>query len=374
MKNKIKTIKTKLARKAAIETIKFLLEENNGINLDTIIKNRIGGEKIQEGLNMIQWMIKENNWNLPLKWLLHYLEGSGTDLLIPNEVIDEAEEAILSAFTKDLKFETGYKSPFNRDSKYFVNHSLMYGSAGFEEKPILFYLVGGFTYSLKGMKLYAEDVYDWHPNKGENKEYFSSPLGEEFAPLFRILDSMFPYGWFDGENGSVSNKFFADMEEAGAKPFKSIINYEDGYLLDEIYYFIENEFPEHRLENAKKLSFDEQLNVFENSFGEVVAEYINEEYLDSTGKIVGELCEGEIREEEEFFLDEGVRWFYDKMEDFYIGTEIIKRKNFWDDTPVVILKKIKDNIWITNKNKKMSNEEVDIFLQKNESEDVFYIR
>lgn len=247
---RLDTLKFKLARKAAITAIRFLLGEST-LNLDSIIGARVGGNLLQYSANRLKKLVYYNQWEYPLKWLLHYLEGSGKDLIVPADVCEAAADAFTSAVNNDVRFEESASSIWRDGSNFYVNHSLMYGIDGFEDKPILFYLLGGFTFHLNAdHSIYAEDVYDWHPNKGEEKEYFSSPLGEEFGELFALLNQMFPYNWFT-EDGDVSNKFFADMELVGAKPFTSKIIYKDGPLIDEINRSFECRFERHQRRAAR---------------------------------------------------------------------------------------------------------------------------
>lgn len=247
---KLDTLKFKLARKAAITAIRFLLGESS-LNLDSIIAVRAGGEKVVDAASRMKEKVENMGWQYPLKWLLHYLEGEGTDLLVPNNVVEDASVAFTAAINNDVRFEKSASSIWRDGSNFYVNHSLMYGVDGFEDKPILFYLLGGFTFHLNAdHSIYAEDVYDWHPNKGEEKEYFSSPLGEEFGELFALLNQMFPYNWFT-EDGDVSNKFFSDMELVGAKPFTSKIIYKDGLLIDEINRSFECRFERYQRRSAR---------------------------------------------------------------------------------------------------------------------------
>lgn len=163
----------------------------------------------------------------PLTWLLHYLEGSGAPMEVPSCLVQSAK----SAFSKAIWYDCyGTIEGGEWEGKYCVSHSTLYEGCGFYNRPILFYLLGGFSFEAiktsKGIAVIGEDVYDWHPTKEGN--YFTSPLGNNIlinllVKLMRIIfgnEYFVSHGFPSGETG-ISNKLWADFEKVGAKPFKS---------------------------------------------------------------------------------------------------------------------------------------------------------
>ena len=226
---KITEIKRKIARKAGITVIKAILAGADNVNLHGLLA---GSDAVSICYKKLLEVVKEKKWEYPLTWLLHYLEGSGEALYVPNHIVEDASSAIVEAVEGDLDYEFNSTSMFDGSGTYYVNHSLMYEGHGFLDRPVLFYLVGGFTFRiLEGGVIYAEDEYDWHPN--QYGEFFNSPIGCQFEEVFKLLISIFGNEeWFileddwtgDGDYMcSVSNKLFYDMESVGAKPFTTII-------------------------------------------------------------------------------------------------------------------------------------------------------
>jgi len=110
--------------------------------------------------------------------------------------------------------------------------STSYREHGFYGRPELFYLVGGFHFSVEelsdGVRISAEDVYNWHPMRMENGEwgYFASPIPalpvEWVWPLNFFLGHTFFQESFDGEF-AVSNYLWEWLE---GEPFTTTIEWE----------------------------------------------------------------------------------------------------------------------------------------------------
>lgn len=167
----------------------------------------------------------------PIKWLNHYLKGSGSALKVPMEVVHGAKTAFNEAIDID-SYNHKYES---WSGKYCICHSTLYEGSGFYNRPTLFYLLGGFTFkvytSYTGRVLVSgKDHYDWHPTydcEGE-PQYFTSPLGNSVLMnlIIKLMGFIFGRDYFvtagfpSGEAG-ISNKLWADFEKVGAKPFNS---------------------------------------------------------------------------------------------------------------------------------------------------------
>ena len=154
---------------------------------------------------------------IAFKWLFHYLKGSGTTLQVPEWAVSEAMEGIARALYNGA----------NTSGEYGIHSSLDYPGRGFEKRPALFYLVGGFSFKMDETGVISgQDVYDWHP-PGDDNQWYTSPM-----PLWvvRGLSAVFGTAYFlisgfpTGAPG-ISNRLWADMEKVGAKPFVSAIQY-----------------------------------------------------------------------------------------------------------------------------------------------------
>jgi len=163
--------------------------------------------------------------SLPCYWLCHYLKGSGKDLEVPSWVFKEAEESI----ARSIMLNDGVYN-YGDSGLYCLNHSTVYDGYGFNGRPRLFYLVGGFhfKYYETTRRVLGRDVYDWHPTRPG--EYFTSPLGKGYLirALVWLAALLFGADYFVQEgfctrDASISNKLWEDMELVGAKPFTSII-------------------------------------------------------------------------------------------------------------------------------------------------------
>lgn len=154
----------------------------------------------------------------PLIWLRHYLLGSGRAMRVPKYLLMDAKSALVRAVVYGDTFSS------NRFGKYHcLDHSTLYEGSGFYNRPLLFYLMGGFTFLLRrDGKVSGKDTYDWHPT--DDGKYFTSPIGMPL--LVAVLDWIFGNEWFVnhgfscGESG-ISNKLWADLELVGARPFQS---------------------------------------------------------------------------------------------------------------------------------------------------------
>lgn len=177
---------------------------------------------------------------LPLKWLAHYLKGSGRAMQVPREIVEQAKSAIMHSV---VQAHTSYQAPVcagtNLDhiprNKYCLYSSTIYEGRGFYNRPTLFYLVGGFTFLLRRDWLVSgKDRYDWHPNgfsaDGE-PQYFTSPLGG--PKLMKVLEFITgKHGWFTPagfpmKEAGISNRLWDDMHLVGARPFWSYFDQYD---------------------------------------------------------------------------------------------------------------------------------------------------
>lgn len=154
---------------------------------------------------------------IPLIWLRHYLLGSGKDLRVPNRYCYGA----LSVFKKAL------------DTGGHVEHSMYQGSS-FYEKPILFYILGGFSYELQEkddvVTIKGTDCYDWHPVKvGEMELYPFTPLhisSRLLKTAFLITQKIFGDEYFvSSSEFGISDKLWHDMLQVGAKEFSSTFEF-----------------------------------------------------------------------------------------------------------------------------------------------------
>ena len=163
----------------------------------------------------------------PVKWLNHYLKGSGLALQVPMEVVHGAK----SAFNEAVYWDSYKHKESHWGDKYCVSHSTLYKGSGFYNRPTLFYLLGGFTFKVYAshtgeVLVSGKDHYDWHPTS--NGDYFTSPLGENpvILAIVKMAGKIFGDEYFvskgfpSGEAG-ISNKLWADFEKVGAKPFNS---------------------------------------------------------------------------------------------------------------------------------------------------------
>lgn len=178
----------------------------------------------------------------PMRWLRHYLIGSGKSVEVPSWIVKEGANAMKVAIEKaNIYYEDQYYGfdPYADKYEgllrpYCVYHSTLYEGSGFYGRPILFYLLGGFTFRLyykNGQFMVSgKDHYDWHStvaNDGSH-QYFTSPLGSsKFMVLIVYLmgklfgDQYFvPEGFPMGEAG-ISNRLWEDMKKVGAKEFNS---------------------------------------------------------------------------------------------------------------------------------------------------------
>ena len=154
---------------------------------------------------------------IPLIWLRHYLLGSGKDLRVPDRYCYGA----LSVFKQAL------------DTGGHVEHSMYQGSS-FYEKPILFYILGGFSYEFQEkdgvVTIKGTDCYDWHPVKvGEMELYPFTPLhlsSRLFKTVFLATQKIFGDEYFvSSSEFGISDKLWHDMLQVGAKEFNSTFEF-----------------------------------------------------------------------------------------------------------------------------------------------------
>lgn len=175
----------------------------------------------------------------PTYWLSHYLNGSGITLVIPEEVMEQAAPLFVN--------RCGYLiDSHNGINTVGLHHSTLYEGSGFHGRPSLFYLVGGFTYKVeattKGINVYGEDVYDWHPS--EYGKYFTSPIGTN--KIICALAQIILGNYFSSENSvtgekGISNRLWEDFLKVGAADFTSVFDYEYTLNSDDVYAIITSE-------------------------------------------------------------------------------------------------------------------------------------
>lgn len=199
----------------------------------------------------------------PMKWLRHYLLGKGTDLIVPDFIVKGAKSALLTAINRsnaDLNDYCYWDAPIldvhedgsiDLKRRYCVYHSTLYEGAGFFGRPVLFYLMGGFTFRLLEMEggemeILGVDHYDWHPTP--EGEYFTSPIGDGWLAktAIKILGAIFGSQYFvnagfPSNEAGISNKLWADMKLVGAQEFnsrfKTRIELDPEEILDLVSYF-----------------------------------------------------------------------------------------------------------------------------------------
>lgn len=178
----------------------------------------------------------------PMRWLRHYLIGSGKSIEVPSWIVKEGTNAMKVAIEEaNISYEDQYGGfdPYANKYEgllrpYCVYHSTLYEGSGFYGRPILFYLLGGFTFRLyyknRQFIVSGKDHYDWHctvANDG-SRQYFTSPLGSsKFMVLLVYLagrifgDQYFVTEGFPMGEAGISNRLWEDMKKVGAKEFNS---------------------------------------------------------------------------------------------------------------------------------------------------------
>lgn len=167
----------------------------------------------------------KKEYHYPVRWLLHFLVGSGKDLKVPDYVVVGAKSALERAMRDNDYRNSGLSG------KYCVNHSTLYDGSGFHGRPTLFYLLGGFTfyYDETTGRVSGHDEYDWHSNGDGN--YFTSPLGDGkvMTAIVKVMGKLFGDdlfvvdGWPSNETG-ISNKLWEEFYKVGAKSFNSVFD------------------------------------------------------------------------------------------------------------------------------------------------------
>lgn len=146
-------------------------------------------------LNNLAFLAR-GKYKLPYQWLLHYLKGSGEDLEIPDECLEELEIAVKKSFSlsfygkaenawgdqatldmigltepKSLEIGTVFQGgvsffPYNEHASTQIESmcktALMIGSFGCKILDIV-----DLPHQEKLIKIKVWDVYDWHPYKTE---------------------------------------------------------------------------------------------------------------------------------------------------------------------------------------------------------------
>lgn len=170
-------------------------------------------------------------YELPLKWLHHYIEGTGEDMVVPYKTVLEAKSAFDKAIVAD-----NYNHLYDTlEGRYCVNSSVLYEGSGFADRPPLFYLLGGFSFTVSKVEYdgtaYAvvsgTDHYDWHA-ADEEGHYYTSPLGDGniIKAMLSIAGKLFGEQYFPLEGwpmkeAGISNQLWEDLKLVGAKEFDS---------------------------------------------------------------------------------------------------------------------------------------------------------
>ena len=181
----------------------------------------------------------KKRYHLPVRWLLHYLIGTGKPMRVPERLLQPAASALNEAIRADL-YNDADAFDTNGKGRFCVYSSILYDGYGFSERPSLFYLLGGFTFKMYNASwlpdgwvlVSGNDTYDWHPNK--QGFYFDSPLGNNVlvVKVVKFLERVFGNEYFhegdpescNRDNVCISNKLWCDMKEYGAKEFVSYFN------------------------------------------------------------------------------------------------------------------------------------------------------
>lgn len=226
----------------------------------------------------------KKEYHYPVRWLLHFLVGSGKDLKVPDYIVVAAKSALERAMRDNDYRNSGLSG------KYCVNHSTLYDGSGFHGRPTLFYLLGGFTfyYDETTGRVSGHDEYDWHSNGDGN--YFTSPLGDGkvMTTIVKIMGKLFGDdlfvvdGWPSNETG-ISNKLWEEFYKVGAKSFKSTF---DCYV----------EFDPAFLQSIKE---DNSFNYFEEV---IVGDGYSERVYNINGESMKAIFKVESMDEEGFSL------------------------------------------------------------------------
>lgn len=217
-------------------------------------------------------LFAKKEYHYPVRWLLHFLVGSGRDLKVPDYIVVGAQSALERAM-RDNDYDNTRVT-----GRYCVNHSTLYDGSGFHGRPTLFYLLGGFTfyYDEATGRVSGHDEYDWHSNGDGN--YFTSPLGDGkvMTAIVKVMGKLFGDdlfvvdGWPCGETG-ISNKLWEEFYKVGAKSFNSVF---DCYV----------EFDSNFLANIRR-------NMAHNLFYEIVEDRDYERVYDvDDNQYIYELC------------------------------------------------------------------------------------
>ncbi len=160
------------------------------------------------------------------RWLGHYLWGRGNNLPFPTELIDWDAIGYAVVTQREGTSEGRYRlKHYSLDMKNGLLSQFLGGNE-------MFYVLATVEFSVsmdqfdKEFLIQGMDLYWWHPNPDG-----TWPIGIRFGGgLGRLLrwlapkdkrDAWFP---FDAKGGcGISNEFWADTVEAGAKPFYTIM-------------------------------------------------------------------------------------------------------------------------------------------------------
>ena len=160
---------------------------------------------------------KVHTLRYPAQWLLHYILGTGKDLTVPKKVMEQARPLFEGRYGAFVKAE-------EEKNTVCIYSSTIYEGSGFHGRPSLFYLVGGFTYTVEvegsGVCVKLSDHYDWHANP--DGRYFTSPIGT--GKIISKIATLIFGDYFSSDNSvtgeiGISNKVWEDLKLVGAKEF-----------------------------------------------------------------------------------------------------------------------------------------------------------
>ena len=230
----------------------------------------------------------KKEYHYPVRWLLHFLLGSGKDIKVPDYIVVGAKSALERAM-RDNDY-----SNIKLSGMYCVNHSTLYEGSGFHGRPTLFYLLGGFSfyYDEATSRVSGHDYYDWHSNNDGN--YFTSPLGEGvvMTTIVKIMGKLFgedlfvTNGWPSGETG-LSNKLWEEFYKVGAKSFNSVfdcyVEFDEDFLFeiraDLATDYFEQEIVGENSSYHRLYEIDDNRAIFE------INHYDEDEYIDETSYV-----------------------------------------------------------------------------------------
>jgi len=183
---------------------------------------------ILKAVKAAQGFKEMEGYDYALRWLQHFLEGTGETLQIPEHLVLEALEGFRGKHSM-LRHATAWEKSQHKGLRGVleVYGSTRYEGGGFTGRPQLFYLIGGFkALWYEDNTLVIEDLYDW--GKSPEGEFYCSeiPLDMPYS-IHKALNSVlgdryYPLAGFPLGEPGLSNALFFDLQQEGlSKPFLS---------------------------------------------------------------------------------------------------------------------------------------------------------